>query len=211
MLPNYEKLPCGTVHQIQVGELRKYDLKYAEQYDRYAENNERISWLRLGALKSMIGSEPINSLLDVGYGNGYFLKACAQAGIDCFGYDITGYPVPEAKIINDPTVKVDVVTFYDSLEHMPDPAGFIRKLQTRHICISVPCAYNVESDDWFRNWKHRRPDEHLWHWNATSLTRYMCKLSFYPSCIGYPEDLIRKPEKPYSRNILTMLFVNANS
>ena len=27
----------------------------------------------------------------------------------------------------------------------------------------------IDSDDWFRSWKHRREDEHIFHFNDQSL------------------------------------------
>ena len=52
-----------------------------------------MSYLRLGYLHGVIGDKP-KSLLDVGYGNGSFLKTVIDDGIDAWGSDISGYPVP---------------------------------------------------------------------------------------------------------------------
>ena len=63
----------------------------------------------------------------------------------------------------------DIITFYDSLEHFEE-IEFVKKLKCNYICISVPnCHY--KNDEWFRNWKHRKPNEHLWHFNSKSHIR----------------------------------------
>ena len=53
----------------------------------------------------------------------------------------------------------------------------IQKLKTKYIYISVPQCHYI-SDEWFLNWKHRRPDEHLWHFNLNSITNFMKEIGF---------------------------------
>ena len=154
----------------------------------------------------MIGAIPkITSLLDVGYGNGDFLKACSSSIPYLFGNDISGYPIPRSCVyVNDILAyEYDVVCFFDSLEHFED-ISFVKDLKTKYVYISVPWCYNF-SDEWFKNWKHRREDEHLWHFNPISLENFMNEMGYtlvISSCI---EDTIRKPVDN-NPNILTAIF-----
>lgn len=57
----------------------------------------------------------------------------------------------------------------------------------------------------FENWKHRRPDEHLWHFNLESLTKFMQEICYEKITHSNIEDVIRKPSSDYT-NILSAVF-----
>ena len=97
----------------------------------------------------------------------------------------------------------DVISFFDSLEHFDD-IYFLDKLQCDYICISVPWCHNF-NDEWFENWKHRRPDEHLWHFDEKSLRRFVESQNYEYVNHTNIEDSIRKTEYSYP-NILTSIF-----
>lgn len=74
------------------------------------------------------------TLLDVGCGKGYFVKACRDAGIDAQGIDLSdtaieyatkslGVPASCGKIedIGEGLGRFDVVTFWATIEHLPRP------------------------------------------------------------------------------------------
>jgi len=213
MLPNYQKLSNGLIKQLEIKNAIEYNPEYV--LNRYSSDSFianglgiKMSYLRLGYLLGVLGFTP-NSILDYGYGNGDFLKACQNFIGDVNGHDISNYPVPDgASFIIDPYARAfDVVCFFDVLEHFQNPYE-IKGLKTNYIYISVPnCHYF--SDDWFDTWKHRRPDEHLWHFNVESLVNFFSEIGY--ECIGLSniEDTIRKDknaqEGKYS-NILTGVF-----
>ena len=71
--------------------------------------------------------------------------------------------------------------------------------------ISVPnCHYT--NDGWFENWKHRRPDEHLWHFNKKSLDKFMERMGYVMISSTNLEDTIRKNNDQEEKNILTCVF-----
>ena len=70
----------------------------------------------------------------------------------------------------------DIITFFDSLEHFED-IEFVKDLKCSAICISVPYCY-YKDDAWFEEWKHRRPNEHLWHFDKNSLENFMRRMGF---------------------------------
>ncbi|HEY7117077.1 MAG TPA: class I SAM-dependent methyltransferase [Tepidisphaeraceae bacterium] len=80
-------------------------------------------------------------LIDVGCGKGFFVKACADAGIDAIGVDLSETGVNFAKeqlkvnalhgSLHDlkPTLGTfDVATFWATIEHLADPVGMLRDI-----------------------------------------------------------------------------------
>lgn len=204
MLNNYEKLNNGVIHQITYNKI-KYDYTYSDKYNRYGEKVNYISHLRLGALIGCIGKVP-ESILDVGYGNCSFLNVCSAIIPKCYGYDISDYPVPEniTKVKDFCNTHYDVITFFDSLEHMDD-INIISKIRCNYVMISIPwCTY--KSKEWFEKWHHRRPNEHLWHFDDKSLISFFKENNFECIHMSNLEDTIRQNDKCKPKNILTCIF-----
>ncbi len=94
MLENYEKLPNGIIKQIKVDKI-EYNPNYVNtRYNTYGNLVDNMSNLRLGYLLGVLKYIP-NSILDVGYGNGSFLKTCTNIIKNCYGNDISGYQLPD--------------------------------------------------------------------------------------------------------------------
>jgi hypothetical protein len=176
MIDNYNITEEGIIKQIKK-EKFNYDYDYSNNYNsqNYLKESLILNSLRLSFVISSFKKIP-NSILDVGYGNGSFLDLSKRKIKNCYGFDVSDYPVPfNCKKIEDIMgIKVDVITFWDSLEHFDD-IYFLKDLQCDIICISMPwCHWESDLDDeWFSQWKHRKPNEHLWHFNSKSLTKFM--------------------------------------
>lgn len=205
MLENYHKTIDGVIKQIN---RKEYDYSIDYTDSRYSIFNDRgnILNLRLGYIIGSIGYIP-NSLLDVGYGNGDFLKNCKLSIPKLYGNDIQpAYPLEKGiKFIDDITsIEVDVITFYDSLEHFEN-IDFVKNLKCKYIVISVPWCLNGEDIEWFKKWKHRKPDEHLHHFDELSLIKFMNRMGY--NCLNFTniEDKIRI-DKNNNPNILTGCF-----
>lgn len=203
MLENYELVSSGHIYQkIKTGPSPSYSKEYSEKsYDKY-EMTGKISELRFSICKSIF---KFSSVLDFGYGNGSFLRECKKNNISCFGYDISDYPLPPEIIrTTSPFIDVDLITFFDSIEHLEqiDISGFISSLKTNQILISVPWLLRT-CDEHFLSWKHRRENEHFHHFTVGGLSGIMESAGFIPLWHGNPEDCIRKTNSEYP-NILTM-------
>jgi len=205
MIPNYKKHSNGVIEQIDKN-IIEYNTEYVDtRYNTYGELGFRMAYLRLGHIIGSLGCIP-NSIMDVGYGNGDFLKICKDIIPNCFGSDVSGYPIPEGVTYVDSFLdqEVDIITMYDALEHFED-INIIKNAKCKYICVSLPWCHYI-SDEWFENWKHRRPDEHLWHFNDKSLIQFFDDCGFDIINSSNIEDIIRKPSDPYLSNILTAIF-----
>jgi hypothetical protein len=205
MLEGYEKLRDGIIKQVDATP-PVYDEEYIGKY--YLANGtfqEELSCLRLGLILGQL-NHPINKILDVGYGNGGFLSRAAKIVEGCYGYDIgPAYPLPaKIKLVHSVTnAYYDLVTFFNSLEHIPD-IDFVKNLQCQHVAITVPWCHYF-SDDWFKDWKHRKPNEHIWHFNDESLTRFMSSQGYGVLHTSNAEDCLRGEPLGYP-NYLTAIF-----
>lgn len=203
MLSNYDKNQDDVIFQIN-----KNLFDYTGSYNNYYKNIESSSWytsyLRLGYIVGSIGRVP-EKILDIGYGTGAFLKVCETEISDRYGHDISGWPVPDGCqfVENILDKKYDVITFFDSLEHMEN-IEIVKNLNCNYVCISLPWCHYFD-DDWFDAWKHRKPDEHLWHFNDVSLQKFMTRMGYEVINICNLEDITRQNNQPY-QNILTGIF-----
>jgi len=203
---NYEILPNGIIHQKNKTDTSMiYDANYAKKYDKYINNG--LSQLRLGVLLGCLKGVT-NSILDVGYGNGDFLNFCTRIIPDCTGYDVSNYPLPSPiKMTSTITSQhYDVITFFDSLEHMEN-INIVGDLICDYIFVSVPWCHSSEND-WFLSWYHRRPNEHLWHFSKESLISFFSDVGYDCIFSGNFEDIIRQnPRVDMEKgNILSCIF-----
>lgn len=204
MIQNYKQDQYGVLHQIERQPFT-YDRKYIDNgYGKLQLLTDEMAHLRLGYVIGAIGRVP-ESILDVGYGTGDFLKACTRIVKKCSGHDLFTDLLPiGCDFVNDIIEKhYDVVTFFDSLEHYPE-IDFVKNLKCNYVVISLPWCHNF-SDEWFETWKHRKPDEHLHHFNAASLEAFMLANGFNLVSHSNVEDTIRKSPHSYP-NILTAVF-----
>lgn len=207
MLNNYETDDFGVIHQIT-----KEKFVYDENYIKngYCSNEMKLATKNMANLRLgyMIGvtKNSVNSVLDVGYGNGEFLLSAQKYLNVCSGYDIVRGDFLPKGVIEEKSITenyYDVITFFDSLEHFDD-IDFVKDLKCRYVIISVPWCHYF-SDSWFEKWKHRKPNEHLHHFNEKSLKLFMENFNFEYVNHCNVEDSIRETSESYS-NILTACF-----
>jgi len=204
----YEKDEFGIIKQKE-----KKSFLYNQDYlgERYVIIKDKcinMSYLRLGFLLGNISGK-INSLLDFGCGSGYFLEVASDCIENTYNYDIIDNNFSHSQKLDYEDIfskKFDVVTFFDSLEHVEDPYTLIKKIDTKYIHISVPwCHIQERGKDWFMNWKHRRHDEHLYHFNLDSLIRFFEYFGYKLIKYSNIEDTIRKSDE--ENNILSCIFI----
>jgi hypothetical protein len=204
MIKNYKLTQDGVIEQI-IKEEFIYDKSYGDRYGMFNQTRN-IENLRLGYIIGSLGKVP-NSLMDVGYGNGYFLDSCKNLIKNLYGNDIEpAYPLNDGIefVPNILEKEVEVITFFDCLEHFHD-IEFVKNLKCKYIVISLPWCHNGLDDEWFTNWKHRKPNEHIFHFDEKSLDTFMKRQGYTMLNYCNLEDNIRV-DKNLTPNILTAIF-----
>lgn len=206
MYENYKVVSPGHLFQIRTGPGPDYSETYSKtRYDLYP-TTDKMSQLRYSIIESNIGR--VNSICDFGYGNGSFLKYCHIEGRKTFGYDISNYQLPSyvTKVDNPDNIEVDVMTFFDSLEHLDveDLIPILKEKKTKYFVISVPWYHESCGKEWFMNWKHRRENEHFHHFDCNGLTKLLVDAGCKIIHVCNDEDKIRTPFSDLP-NILTIV------
>ena len=191
---------CDHMYQFEPIITAVYDARYAHKYDAYP--CEAISKIRANFIERSVPC--IKSVLDVGYGNGSFLKEMRSRGCDVWGIDVHGedFGVPEAAW--DDRREYDLVTFFDSLEHF-ESFERLACLKSNAIAVSIPFR-----PPWFAKhpsqWRHFRPGEHLHYFSMKSLGHLMSNLGYVDFISsGFPEDAIRGKIGKHN-NIYTAIY-----
>ena len=207
MIEGYTQLTTGHWFQRNLtGSSPDYSASYSQNsYDTYG-TNDAMSELRYNLIQDKIGD--FNSICDYGYGNGAFMKHCVGEGKDVHGYDISDYPVPSGskKTVIPDSLEVDVMTFYDSIEHINQRnlVKFLKAKKAKHFVISVPWFHESLGPEWFRTWKHRRENEHIHHFDSAGLINLLIQSNCKIRYVGNVEDAVRTPVDNYP-NILTVI------
>lgn len=171
----------GVAYQRDMSKSVPYDREYFNKYILYektpmgkALNRERVAAVKTWAAKLQI--------LDIGIGCGTFIKYAFDENLDVFGFDINlcgihwlhkrclfDSPYDSKKIIR-------CFTFWDSLEHIPDPQKILNKIELgSYVFISMPIYNNLE--DIFKS-RHYRPNEHYYYFTQAGLLRWMLNYKF---------------------------------
>lgn len=150
-----------------------YDAAYFEKYQGYADNKQ--GHLITAARAALVRRHATGATAcDVGIGCGAFIEAAGG-----FGYDINPVGVEWLQlrgIYRDPRETLfDSLTFWDSLEHIPNAADFVAAAREWVFC-SLPIVPGDGPPP--KNWKHLRRDEHCWYWTRAGLIRWLAERGF---------------------------------
>lgn len=146
----------------------EYNVDYFDHLLRntreYGEKIAKIRWDFVSICKP-------NTVLDYGSGVPWF-RAFKPNNIRVDTYDIG--PFPQTGI--DFNIGYDLVTFWDSLEHIPNMSiieSVINK--AKYIALAIP----IKPDDVvLKNWKHFRPGEHLHYFTFEMLDEILGSSGF---------------------------------
>lgn len=205
---HYEVDEFGVIHQTDSRPF-KYDPDYSAIYDKpeYQRQSDILMAMRYAYCVASLGRD-VRSIIDVGYGNGAFMKFAKQHVKYTAGMDVTGVPVPPGCIQLDINQwqRADVGTFWDVLEHIHD-LNFLYTIPVNVLVVSLPyCHFHTEGVRWMEEeYKHLKPDEHVRHFNAASLEKMMQVYGWEKISSSTHEDIVRKSAHGL-QNILTMSF-----
>lgn len=185
----------------------RYDPAYLRE--RYSAIDRNVRLLSIKRLRVLEAFSSRGRLLDFGCGTGRFVEAAKWHGWDASGCDVIDGPgrLPPEECADRGW---DVVTFFDSLEHLPDPAGTVKALGAEAVMVSVPNCAMPTNEEWFMNtYKHRRPGEHLYHFSQDGLIGFFRQLGYQCVMISCFEDSYRPRYDERFPNILTGIFTCA--
>jgi SAM-dependent methyltransferase len=165
-----------------------YDASYAHQYDD--RPHEEMSRLRWDYIQDHLALHKGSRILDIGYGNGAFLKQARRAGMEIFGIDLHGVDFGIPNVNYDSPIGYDITCFFDSIEHLVEFDDIFR-LNTKHVVVSIPdtSEYLLTQP---RRWRHYKPGEHLHYFSRRSLDLLINRWGLpHKVAEGHPEDYIR--------------------
>lgn len=119
------------------------------------------------------------SVLDVGAGDGAFVRCAQSWGFHARGFDV----IPEAVhnlrlsgLYDEDPVLFDGVTAWDALEHMEVPALMLRRVRRGAVlCLSLPIFDDLHR---VRESKHYRRGEHLYYFTSAGLVDWLALYGF---------------------------------
>lgn len=183
------------------------DKKFYQESEMYEFVEKRPpAWYH----QQFLNNPPINSgrLLDVGFGQGEFLNAAKNLGLELWGIDIAARNVEMAernyglKNIYAQSLeelgerkdvgKFDVITAFELLEHLPQPAEFIDLVKKNlkkngYFILSTP---NLDRFGGVKeSWDY--PPNHLFRWDKKTLVKFLESKNF---------DIIKVIEQPFTRD-----------
>lgn len=174
-----------------------YDKSYCLKYQRYAQRAENIplQQLRLDFIKKHIKE---GRLLDFGCGNGSFLRY-VDGQFENSGFDINPYSgfLNVDVILHD----YDIVTFWDSIEHLENPQKIIKGIGPEYIFLSTPSTDDIDLSN-ILSWRHYIPEEHAHFFNIYSIKKLLNSTGYEVIDYNYNESNIRKSGG--EKNILTV-------
>jgi len=165
-----------------------YDASYAHQYDH--RPHEDMSRLRWEFIQQHLTLHKGSKVLDIGYGNGAFLKHARRAGMEIFGIDLHGEDFGIPEVSYSTPIHFDLACFFDSIEHFPEFDEVLR-LNADHVVLSIPDPPEFLLSQPQR-WRHYKPGEHLHYFSRASLDLLVHRWGLTRKVTeGHPEDAIR--------------------
>ena len=131
-------------------------------------------------------------LLDYGCASGAFHMGSPN-GYRTHGYDVnphTGFS--SGKDLG--YMAFDIVTMWDSIEHVHDPVDVIKGLMPDWLFITTPNLESVKTG--IKEWKHYRPGEHLYYFDRHSLKEVLGSCNYEIVEENFIEGALRDPSDP---------------
>lgn len=173
-------------------------------YDHYIEetaNHRRTFEHRCGLLPAPAEN---GAVLDVGAATGLFVECARKRGWNATGIEPSAWAAAHAREVHGqpvvtgfladqelPTGSVEMVTLWEVIEHLPDPASELREIhrvlrQGGTLAISTPDAGSLVARLLGRKWPGwRKIPEHLFHFDRKSLTKLLTATGFEVQVMHY--------------------------
>ncbi len=157
---------------------------------------------------------PAARALDVGCGDGYYVRALAALGWHSVGLErsprrarnaqhIAGQAILLADAHMPPTAPgaFHLITLWHVLEHLPDAHRALVVLRAclapgGSLLVEVPNRASVQARALGHRWLHLAPDAHVWHFTPQTLRRTLSRAGFivlrvgtFPNAPGWTDSL----------------------
>jgi SAM-dependent methyltransferase len=199
-----ERFGIGRCSQCGVGQTTPFpaDLQpyYASYHgDRHGPTDGYRMLKRLWLVQRFASGANGSRLLDVGCGEGSFLRAAQKSGWQVCGTELkpdvpraAGFDVRSEIDQFDPAELFHCVTFWHSLEHLTDPQKTLLQARERLapggvVVISVPDNSGWQARLYGRYWVHLDVPRHLFHFDRRSLASLLETTGFQPVRQGHVE------------------------
>ena len=209
-----ECLPCRLGATLPVSYVSASEYTDAPQYADAYEGQEvkfrgyarhLVDWAQRYIKKG--------KLLDVGCSVGWLVDEARKAGFDAAGIDLDANAVRYAKDKGRAVFRAsledwehsdyDVITLSHTLEHVPDPIGFLQTCAARLreggiLVISVPCFAGLHPRLFRKLWYGWAPWQHHFHYSQPAFRRLFEKAGL--GTIGtWQESMDHRPPFGYMR------------
>lgn len=202
---------CNHTFQTDLKVTKVYDDAYIRPYN--ALHTEEMSKVRWDFIDEILELDPGSKILDIGYGNGAFLKYVQKLGMDVYGIDVHGQDYGIKEVTYDVDIEYDLVCFFDSLEHLPSFSPLFQ-LNMKNMVVSIPFVppFFLGSP---LSWKHYKPGEHLHYFSPNSLSYLVSllggKYSLELMEDGFPEDDLRGKFYTFGGNVYDNIYTTVFS
>ena len=209
---------CGLVYINPRPDAKSISSYYPESYEYH--ERRKISLLEKLYYKCYrfgLGDKK-GRILDVGCGNGNYLLSLKNSGWDCYGTEMESYMVNyineklglkvykgELTDIELPKEYFDVITFWASLEHIPNPLKTIEKAKTLlkpdgKIIIWLQNINSLEARLFRDYWHHLEIPTHIYQFSPDTLSELMRKTGFKVEKIRFDISMGLIPSLEYFLN-----------
>lgn len=165
----------GVAYQADMSAGRiDYDESYHDHY-KALEGQPVAAKLNAGRCALLARhAAPDSLVIDIGAGCGTFVRAARAWGFGAFGFDIipkTVEVLTEMGAFASDVAAFDVVTFWDSLEHIEDPGVVLNEIRVGAlVLVAIPLLSDLSL---VRASKHFKPGEHLYHFTESGFVDWM--------------------------------------
>jgi 2-polyprenyl-3-methyl-5-hydroxy-6-metoxy-1,4-benzoquinol methylase/spore coat polysaccharide biosynthesis predicted glycosyltransferase SpsG len=169
-----------------------YKKAYGKTYDEDIAAIRGYSARRLGIIEGLTGGARGKRILDIGCAIGVFLDEARARGWDISGAEVSGYAcraaeqrfgIRPAGSIDDVTGSFDAVTLWFTLEHIHDPAGFLRRVHAMTKPGGILAMGLPHSEGWFaacnrKGYTSARPKEHEFEPSIPAISELLARTGY---------------------------------